>query len=55
MLQVPMIIIAGIFASCTRPPDVIVRAGLTPGVQIITDGVQKAVPGMTVQVIPSEN
>jgi len=31
--------------------DVIIRSGLKPGDRIITDGVQKATPGSTVQVV----
>lgn len=32
-------------------PDIIIRSGLNPGDRIITEGVQKAVPGATVQVV----
>ncbi|MBC8206551.1 MAG: efflux RND transporter periplasmic adaptor subunit [Kiritimatiellales bacterium] len=35
-------------------PDVIIRSGLKPGDQVVIDGIQKARPGATVQVIPSE-
>lgn len=35
-------------------PDVVILSGLTPGTRIVTDGVQKAMPGATVQVIPTE-
>ncbi len=34
--------------------DVIIVSGLNPGDKIITDGVQKAMPGTTVQVVPTE-
>ncbi len=34
--------------------DVAILSGLEPGDRIVVDGVQKAVPGATVQVIPSE-
>ena len=34
--------------------DVVIRSGLKPGDRIVVDGVQKAFPGATVQVIPSE-
>jgi membrane fusion protein (multidrug efflux system) len=32
-------------------PDAVIRSGLTPGDRVITDGVQKAMPGATVQVM----
>jgi RND family efflux transporter MFP subunit len=32
-------------------PDLIIRSGLKPGDRIITDGIQKAMPGSTVQVV----
>ncbi len=34
--------------------DAVILSGLTPGTQIVTDGVQKAMPGATVMVIPTE-
>lgn len=34
--------------------DVIIPAGLKPGYRIVTDGVQKAMPGATVMVMPTE-
>jgi len=34
--------------------DVVILSGLKPGDRIVVDGVQKAFPGATVQVIPSE-
>jgi len=34
--------------------EVIIRSGLKPGDRVVVDGVQKALPGATVQVIPSE-
>ena len=32
-------------------PDVIIRSGLKPGVRVVIDGIQKARPGATVQVM----
>lgn len=34
--------------------DVVILSGLKPGDRVVVDGVQKAMPGATVQVIPSE-
>ena len=34
--------------------DIVILSGLEPGDRIVTEGVQKAMPGATVQVIPSE-
>jgi multidrug efflux pump subunit AcrA (membrane-fusion protein) len=34
--------------------DVVIVSGLKPGDRIVVDGVQKAYPGTSVQVIPSE-
>ena len=35
-------------------PDVVILSGLTPGTRVVTDGVQKAMPGATVQVVSAE-
>ncbi len=35
--------------------DIVILAGLTPGSRVVTDGVQKARPGATVQVVPTED
>ncbi len=46
--------VARVEAGAQVGPDVIIRSGLQPGDRIVTDGVQKAMPGASVQVVPSE-